>query len=187
VANAVAGDRAALLALVGLARSALKDQPAANASDIRVGAMTLLGHVLTQHPQQMEAAFEAGLLDVLAHCLGPQADADEREVASSTVHCLATKLSALAASGDEGASLRLGQLRAAMAQCQLVGGEQLRARAMAIKAEEHSAASICAQCSARAGQPGVRLQMCSRCKLVRYCGPQCQRAHWRAHKAQCSK
>jgi hypothetical protein len=39
----------------------------------------------------------------------------------------------------------------------------------------------------RAGQPGVRLQMCSRCKPVRYCGPQCQRAHWRAHKADCGK
>jgi hypothetical protein len=72
-----------------------------------------------------------------------------------------------------------------MAQCQLVGDAQFQARAMAVMAEHNSAASTCAACGARAGQPGVRLQMCSRCKRVRYCGPQCQLAHWQAHKAKC--
>ena len=74
-----------------------------------------------------------------------------------------------------------------MAQYDLVDYAQLEARFMASQAEQQSAASTCAACGARAGQPGVRLQMCSRCKRVRYCGPQCQRAHWRAHKARCSK
>jgi hypothetical protein len=74
-----------------------------------------------------------------------------------------------------------------MAQCQLVGDEQIQARIMAMEAEQQSAAAVCAACGAWAGQPGVRLQMCSRCKGVRYCGPQCQHAHWRAHKAKCGK
>jgi hypothetical protein len=104
-----------------------------------------------------------------------------------TVRCLEVQLSGLAASGGEGARARLGQLRAAMAQCQLVDDAQFRATIMARAAELQSIASVCAACGARAGQPGVRLQVCSRCKGVRYCGPQCQRAHWQAHKAQCGK
>jgi hypothetical protein len=194
VADAVAGDRAALLALVGLTRDAPEDQPEDCARGSRLGAMrtlseamVLLKVVLWRHPQQTEAAFEAGLLAMLLHRLGPQAAADERAWASDMVRCLEEGLSALTASGDEGASLRLGQLRAAMAQCQLVGDEQRRAQAMEIKAERQSAASVCAACGARAGQPGVRLQMCSRCQRVYYCGPDCQRAHWRAHKAECGK
>jgi hypothetical protein len=131
------------------------------------------------------AAFEAGLLDALPHCLAPHADAFEREAASNTMRRLEAMLSGLAASGDEGAGVWLGQLRAAMAQWQLVGDEQVQAGIVAVIAEDESAASTCAACGARAGQPGVRLQMCSRCKCVRYCGPQCQRVHWRAHKAQC--
>jgi hypothetical protein len=180
-----------LLALVALTRNAPEYQPPADyASSSWRGAMeamVLLGAVLRVKPQQTDAAFEAGLLDALAHRLGPQGAADEREQATITVRCLEVGLSGLAASGDEGARARLGQLRAAMAQCQLVGDEQLEATIMAMEAERQSAANACAACGARAGQPGVRLQVCSRCKRVRYCGPQCQRAHWQAHKAQCGK
>jgi len=32
-----------------------------------------------------------------------------------------------------------------------------------------------------------KLKECSRCKLVKYCGPECQRAHWPSHKAECKK
>jgi hypothetical protein len=187
VVNAVAGDRAALLALVGLTRNAPQDQPAGYASNFRQAAMALLSGALCRRPQQTEAAFEAGLLDALAHCLAPQTAAAEREMATHTVRTVEDVLSDLAASGDEGASLRLGQLRAAMAKWQLVNDEQFRARAMAMISELQDAASTCAACGVRAGQAGVRLQMCSRCKRVRYCGPQCQRAHWRAHKAECGK
>jgi hypothetical protein len=149
--------------------------------------MVLLRTVLFELPQQAKAAFEAGLLDALAHCLAPLAAAQERELASDTLRCLEAKFSALAARGDEGASLRLGQLRAAIAQCQLVSDEQIQARVVAFEAEQQNAAGACAACGARAGQPGVRLKMCSRCKGVRYCGPQCQRAHWPAHKGKCGK
>jgi hypothetical protein len=188
VLNVVAGDRAALEALVRLTRNALEAQPADDASSNRLGAMSLLGKVLCKYPQQTaEAAFEMGLLDTLMHHLAPQANAFKRECASMMMNTLETVLSVLVASGDEGASLRLGQLREAMAQCQLVGDEQFMARVDAMLAERQSTAGACAACGARAGQPGVRLQMCSRCKRVRYCGPQCQRAHWRAHKAQCGK
>lgn len=42
------------------------------------------------------------------------------------------------------------------------------------------AASLCAACG-----KDLAASLCSRCKAVRYCGPECQRAHWRAHKAAC--
>ena len=44
------------------------------------------------------------------------------------------------------------------------------------------AGEVCAACSAA----GSDLLQCSRCRAVSYCGPACQRRHWRAHKAQCS-
>ena len=31
------------------------------------------------------------------------------------------------------------------------------------------------------------VQKCGRCKLVSYCGPVCQKAHWKAHKKVCAK
>jgi hypothetical protein len=32
---------------------------------------------------------------------------------------------------------------------------------------------------------GASVLRCSRCKLVRYCGQRCQRAHWKTHKLTC--
>ena len=47
----------------------------------------------------------------------------------------------------------------------------------------------CTQCGAWAAdlaREDRKLLKCSRCKRVRYCGRECQRAHWRAgHKAEC--
>jgi hypothetical protein len=34
------------------------------------------------------------------------------------------------------------------------------------------------------GKPGVKV--CGRCKAQRYCGPECQKADWSRHKAECS-
>lgn len=41
------------------------------------------------------------------------------------------------------------------------------------------------QCFA-CGKESVAMSHCSACKVARYCGEQCQRSHWQAHKAQCS-
>jgi hypothetical protein len=45
------------------------------------------------------------------------------------------------------------------------------------------AAASCAACGA--SRAGVRLQVCAGCDSVRYCGPDCQAAHWPQHKAAC--
>jgi hypothetical protein len=34
---------------------------------------------------------------------------------------------------------------------------------------------------------GIKMQTCSRCHTVRYCGKECQRAHWSTHKSFCNK
>ena len=39
----------------------------------------------------------------------------------------------------------------------------------------------CAACSAR----GLHFKLCSACRTVSYCGPECQRAAWKEHKAAC--
>ena len=45
----------------------------------------------------------------------------------------------------------------------------------------------CANCSLPDDSPGVILRPCSRCKLVRYCGTDCQAQHWKkgGHKQNC--
>jgi hypothetical protein len=54
-------------------------------------------------------------------------------------------------------------------------------------AAKEAAASACAKCGAQAGAPGVQLRKCSACGNASYCGPQCQRAHWRQHKPECKR
>ncbi|KAK0472166.1 hypothetical protein IW261DRAFT_1665844 [Armillaria novae-zelandiae] len=43
------------------------------------------------------------------------------------------------------------------------------------------ASDACAACEKR----DMKLQKCGRCKKVSYCGPECQRAHWKKHKPVC--
>ena len=53
------------------------------------------------------------------------------------------------------------------------------ARALGEPGEERK---VCASC----GTESTTLRICSRCKLVRYCGPACQRSHWRVgHRPLC--
>ncbi len=44
--------------------------------------------------------------------------------------------------------------------------------------------SICSNCKNK--KPDVSLKKCSKCLLVFYCGPECQREHWKKkHKKEC--
>ena len=48
-------------------------------------------------------------------------------------------------------------------------------------------ARVCAQCGRMKTPSGARLRQCSRCRGPRYCGIECQTAHWRAgHKQDCT-
>ena len=40
----------------------------------------------------------------------------------------------------------------------------------------------CAMCD----RPLRKVRVCERCRVVSYCGRECQRAHWAQHKAACS-
>jgi hypothetical protein len=53
---------------------------------------------------------------------------------------------------------------------------------------KHRRAVNCKQCGATADLSGNgRLEQCSGCHSVRYCGKACQAAHWPAHKATCKR
>lgn len=44
----------------------------------------------------------------------------------------------------------------------------------------HNVLGNCARCGS-----GDKLKFCSRCQVVRYCGPVCQKADWQSHHARC--
>jgi hypothetical protein len=44
----------------------------------------------------------------------------------------------------------------------------------------------CAHCEDSPDRVAMALSRCARCKMTPYCGPGCQKAHWKAHKAQCT-
>ena len=44
----------------------------------------------------------------------------------------------------------------------------------------------CANCGAESSD-AVKLKNCTACRLVKYCGVDCQRAHRRQHKGVCKK
>lgn len=43
----------------------------------------------------------------------------------------------------------------------------------------------CAACGSGPAPPASRMLTCSRCRVVRYCGKGCQKAHWPHHKLVC--
>ncbi|EJK58883.1 hypothetical protein THAOC_20958 [Thalassiosira oceanica] len=49
-------------------------------------------------------------------------------------------------------------------------------------------ADVCANCGmGSGGEGGVKLRDCTACRLVKYCGVDCQRAHRRQHKKACKQ
>ena len=44
----------------------------------------------------------------------------------------------------------------------------------------------CAGCG-RAQEGAASFAACGRCKIIRYCGKECQTRHWRQHKAECHR
>ena len=49
--------------------------------------------------------------------------------------------------------------------------------------DEDAPTKACNQC----GATDIKLNLCSRCKRAWYCSPECQRAAWLNHKADCRK
>lgn len=48
-------------------------------------------------------------------------------------------------------------------------------------------ADVCGQCGSASGEAGVALLICGKCKKREYCGPECQKKHWKTHKLICVK
>ena len=49
----------------------------------------------------------------------------------------------------------------------------------------HLGDEACANCGKSSGDDGVKLKDCAACRLVKYCGVDCQKAHHKQHKKTC--
>ncbi|EJK53134.1 hypothetical protein THAOC_27487 [Thalassiosira oceanica] len=60
---------------------------------------------------------------------------------------------------------------------------------MSCIAADGSPAVVCANCGkgSSGGEGGVKLKDCTACRLVKYCGVDCQRAHRKRHKRACKQ
>eukprot|EP01113_Clastostelium_recurvatum_P004294 TRINITY_DN11892_c0_g1_i1.p1 TRINITY_DN11892_c0_g1~~TRINITY_DN11892_c0_g1_i1.p1 ORF type:complete len:158 (+),score=15.53 TRINITY_DN11892_c0_g1_i1:140-613(+) len=59
------------------------------------------------------------------------------------------------------------------------------AATIATKGEFAPSCHFCSKVGGVAGAGGTSLSWCSRCKDVRYCSAECQRADWKSHKQFC--
>jgi hypothetical protein len=46
---------------------------------------------------------------------------------------------------------------------------------------------MCANCYVLEKTLDKKLLKCGQCRLIKYCGPNCQKEHWKVHKKQCKK
>ena len=46
---------------------------------------------------------------------------------------------------------------------------------------------VCANCGSKHGSDAVKLKRCTACRLVKYCGKECQKAHRKQHKKACER
>ena len=82
----------------------------------------------------------------------------------------------LAAGADPSIADHQGRTPLALARA-----NRFEAAAMALVQE-----GACAACGGGGSASGAVFMKCARCKAVRYCSKDCQRTHWRLHKASCA-
>ena len=71
---------------------------------------------------------------------------------------------------------------------EVFGGELGADGVIVIHAELVDDAPVCDHCGRTGAEAGTAaLKTCSGCKAARYCGAECQKAHWPAHKAACKR
>ena len=85
---------------------------------------------------------------------------------------------AVGAAGN-GRVMYVGDVNAEATSCRVV--HQLACRMFAACGYE------CAACRARESAADVNLLRCTRCRAVKYCGRECQAAHWPYHKQVCKR
>ncbi|EJK47614.1 hypothetical protein THAOC_33653 [Thalassiosira oceanica] len=69
------------------------------------------------------------------------------------------------------------------------GHQRTPAASMSCIAVDGGPADVCANCGkgSSGGEGGVKLKDCTACRLVKYCGVDCQRAHRKQHKKACKQ
>jgi hypothetical protein len=193
VAAEVAAVPGAVQALVRLGRAPLQlVGEDVDAGYIRRNVVLLLNALLIEQPQLLESACAAGLLDLMVQLLQQGVNDEKGSMMASMAmdefgEALVRRSRDAALGGDQAAARGLAQLDELRQQSRLLSMREVEERASEYHAAAASASSACASCGARAGQPGVKLMACSRCRGVVYCSAECQRRDWREHKPRCGK
>ena len=47
--------------------------------------------------------------------------------------------------------------------------------------------NLCANCGKAGDDTHIKLKTCVACKMIQYCGKECQVSHWPAHKKECKQ
>ncbi|KAG2445471.1 hypothetical protein HXX76_000088 [Chlamydomonas incerta] len=93
-----------------------------------------------------------------------------------------------AASGSAAASSSSGSAAASSSKAPAVaGGKQGSAAGAGAAAAAPAVKRECAVCGKDQQADGKSLMKCGACKSVRYCGADCQAAHWPSHKPACKE
>jgi hypothetical protein len=178
------------------------------------GATAMYNIVLESVPGFADAAVDAGALEALTHAMRRSpASLDVVIAVMRALHVLvsggggaervrvraaATSIAAAVAAAEEGLAAagipldrRCVVLQDAMTQLSAMFPPYGSGAANAVPAAATSGGGWppCAGCGApdehERGQKPFKL--CSACRSARYCSAACQRAHWKAHKADCRK
>jgi hypothetical protein len=67
-------------------------------------------------------------------------------------------------------------------------GHKLAENMMMLNMQEenkYGSLNVCGGCGAEDGKNGSELLRCGKCKERKYCGTDCQKAHWKYHKLVC--
>ena len=74
---------------------------------------------------------------------------------------------------------------AAVAELPVVQADTVTSTVKASRARSSRSEKVCAECGISGCNLVKKMSLCSACRQVSYCSPECQKLHWKEHKKAC--